>query len=230
MVVDIVPELLTNIQNDFNSRFNKSTKLNKIRKLIDDGNATYEDANEYAVEVGRLLAQSYKKYIKSDTLPDGKMYYNIAERILNPTLGNNHTLISKISADVQTSLNASYGIGIKGVEAPLQQNRINGIIERVATEEVFDNVAWILNEPIVNFSQSVVDSVIETNVDFHGKSGLSPKVIRTVRGHDPCEWCVAMAGEYKYPDVPKGVYARHDRCRCTVEYDPGDSKRKNVWS
>lgn len=230
MVVDIVPELLERIQKDFNTELNKSNKLIGIRLLIDSGDATYADANEYAVEVGEILARVFKRHLKADILPDGKMYYNIAERILTPTLGFNHTLISQASAEIQEVLNRTVGLGIKGIEAPLNQDRIDSIINRVSVEENYEDVAWILDEPIVNFSQSVVDDVIETNVNFHGESGLSPTVTRVAHGHDPCDWCREMEGTYKYPDVPDGIYGRHDRCRCTVEYDPGDSRRQNVWT
>jgi len=227
---DIVPELLEDIQKEFSKEINKSHKITRIRNLIDSGTATYEDANEYAVEIGEILARVFKKHLKVDVLPDGRMYYNIAERILNPTLGTNHNLIAKATAEIQEALNRSVGLGIKGIEAPINQARINSIINRVAVEEVFEDVAWILDEPIVNFSQSVVDDAIETNVNFHGQSGLSPTVTRRAHGHRPCEWCVSMAGTYKYPDVPRDVYKRHDRCRCTVEYDPGDSRRQNIWT
>lgn len=230
MAVDIVPELLDRIQKDFNTEINKSKKLERIRKLINEGTATYEEANEYAIEVGEILARVFNRHIKADVLPDGRMYYNIAERILDPTLGNNHNLISKASAEIQESLNQAHGLGIRGIEAPVNQDRIDSIINRVSVEEDFEEVAWILDEPIVNFSQSVVDDIIHTNVEFHGESGLSPTVTRIAHGHDPCDWCRAMEGTYKYPDVPEGVYGRHDRCRCTVEYDPGDSRRQNVWT
>lgn len=230
MAIDIVPELLDDIQRDFNKEFNNSKKLQEIRQMIDGGVATYEQANEYAIEVGEILAKAFKKNLRADVLPDGRMYYNIAERILNPTLGNNHRLVSEASAEIQEILNQSVGLGIKGIEAPVNQYRIDSIINRVSVEEEFENVSWILQEPIVNFSQSTVDDVIKTNVDFHGESGLSPTVVRKAHGHDPCDWCRAMEGTYKYPDVPDGVYGRHDRCRCTVEYDPGDSRRQNVWT
>lgn len=230
MVVDIVPELLNRIQKDFNTEFNKSSKLERIRKMIEEGTATYEEANEYAIEIGEILARVFKRHIKADVLPDGRMYYNIAERILNPTLGNNHNLISKASAEIQETLNRSVGLGIKGIEPPVNQYRIESIINRVSVEEEFENVAWILDEPIVNFSQSVVDDVIHTNVDFHGESGLNPTITRVAHGHSPCDWCRALEGVYKYPDVPEDVYHRHDRCRCTVNYDPGDSRKQNVWS
>ena len=45
-----------------------------------------------------------------------------------------------------------------------------------------------------------------------------------------CEWCRALAGTYSYPDVPKDVYRRHQRCRCTVDYYPGNGKIQNVHS
>lgn len=228
MALDIVPELLADIEKDFNDRFNRSNKLRNIRKLIDEGKATYADANEYAVEVGTILAQSFKNNISSDILPNERMYYNIAERILNPTLSNNQQLISRTTAEIQTTLNLLSGYGLRGLEATLNQDRIDGLIERVSTEELFDDVAWILDEPVINFSQSVVDDVLETNVNFQGESGLQPTITRTLVG-GACDWCVSVAGNYKYPNVPQDVYRRHDRCRCTVEYNQGDRKQ-NVWS
>ena len=229
MATDIVPELLENIQRDFNSRINKSTKLKSIQRAIENGTATYALANEYAVEVGSILAVVFKTHIKSDVLPDGHMYYNIAERILTPTLTENHVIVTRVSAEVQEQLNRSVGLGLKGIESPVNQHRIDSIINRVVAEEVFDDVAWILQEPIVNFTQSSVDETIKANVDFQGESGLSPKIIR-VTDADPCDWCRSLAGTYKYPNVPNDVYARHDRCRCTVEYDPGDARRQDIWT
>lgn len=230
MTTDIVPGLLEIIERDFNSKIRKSVKLKSLRKMIDSGTATYVQANQYAIEVGSILASVFKKHIKSDELPDGHMYYNIAERILMPTLSNNHKIITKISAEIQEQLNKSVGLGIKGIEAKFSRHRIESIINRITAEEKFDDVAWILQEPIINFTQSTVDETIKTNVDFQGESGLSPKVIRTTNYSDACDWCKEMAGEYKYPNVPNGVYARHDRCRCTVEYDPGDARKQNVWT
>ena len=227
---DIVPELLELIQKDFRYEINNNAKLKSIRKVIDEGSATYAEANEYAVEVGEILAKIFKRHIKSDILPDGKMYYNIAERLLNPTLNNNHKIVAKVSAEIQEILNKSAGLGLKGIEPQINQLRVDSIINRVANEELFDDVAWILDEPIVNFTHSVVDAAIKYNVSFQGESGLKPTVTRTVHGHKPCAWCRSMAGTFEYPNVPEDVYRRHDRCRCTVEYDPGNVRNQNVWS
>ena len=230
MAVDIVPELLEKIQRDFNTEIRRNKKLQRIREMIENGTATYEQAYEYAQEVGGALATTFERHIKSDVLPDGHMYYNIADRILNPTLQTNHIMVAAVSVEIQQILNRQAGLGLKGIEAPLNQHRIKSIIERVVAEEVFDDVEWMLAAPIVNFTQSVVDDTIQANAEFQYQSGLYPKIIRIVHGSEPCDWCKRVAGVYKYPDVPEDVYKRHDRCRCTVEYDPGDARRQNVWT
>ncbi len=229
MAADIVPELLDKIQRDFNTGLSKSSKIAAIRKAMDDGLATYADANEYAQEVGSILAQSFKKYITPETLPDGRMYFNIADRILTQTLGNNHKLIATASAEIQTQLNTAAGIGIKGIKVNLNKDRIKGLVDRVSSEIEFERIAWILDEPVINFSQSIVDDTIKANTEFHGKSGLPAKVTRIPEA-GACKWCREVAGEYAYPNVPDDVYRRHERCRCIVDYDPGTGKTQNVWS
>lgn len=233
MAADIVPELLENIERDFNTAIGRNNKLRSIREMIDNGTATYRQANEYAVEVGEILSRTFEAHITSETLPDGKMYYNIADRILNPTLSNNHIIVAGVAASIQDILNQSVGLGLRGIEPPINQYRIDSLINRISVEELFDDVAWILQEPIINFTQSVVDDTIKENVEFQGESGLRPKIIRSAHGNPPCDWCRSLQGVYSYPDVPGDVYRRHDRCRCTVEYHPGDAeeiRRQNVWT
>lgn len=230
MATDVVPELLENIQRDFNNAIRGNKKILDIQEMIENGTATYEQAYQYAQEVGEALAAAFEKHIKSDALPDGRMYYNIADRILNPTLNNNHIIVAGVAAAIQGVLNKQAGLGLRGIEAPLNQHRIKSIVERVVHEEVFDEVDWILAEPIVNFTQSVVDDTIKVNAEFQFESGLHPKIIRIAYGSPPCKWCRSIEGVYKYPDVPEDVYKRHDRCRCIVEYDPGDARKQNVWT
>jgi len=157
------------------------------------------------------------------------MYFNIADRILNATLGENHRLISDVTAQVQKIMNQPAGIGIKPITPKLNQDKIDGLVNRISSEENFDDVAWILDEPVVNYSQSVVDDAVESNAEFQTKAGLSPKIIRTSTEHC-CKWCEEVAGTYEYPNVPQDVFRRHERCRCTVDSLSGDWKRQNVHS
>lgn len=225
---DIVPELLDKIQKDFQDQVKKSNKLKALRKLIDDKQATYEQANEYAIEIGEILARSFKKHISSSVLPDGRMYYNIGERILNPTLTKNYELVTNITKEIQEELNRQLGIGLKVSVPKVDKGKIKGFVDRLSSE-AFDDVSWILQEPIINFTHNGVNDVLEANASFQANAGLKPKIKRTLVG-GACKWCVSLAGTYSYPDVPEDVYKRHERCRCTVEYIPDGVKRQNVWT
>lgn len=226
---DIGPELLEILQKEFSDNVEKNSEITRLMKLIKDGTADYKTVEDFAYCIGEALAKAFGDKLSSDILPDGRLYYNIAERVVRPLLEDDYKLISSAAADVQASLNAAAGIGIKAQKAELNHNRINGIIDKVSNAEHFDDVSWVLDEPVKNFSLSVVDETIRKNVEFHGKVGLTPKVIRKAE-HKCCKWCSLLAGEYTYPDVPDDVYRRHENCRCTVEYNPGDGKRQNVWT
>ena len=227
MIVDIAPELLETLQADFQKKFNSSEKIRRLNKAISKPDVNYVEANEFALEVGNILAEVYDNNLSSEILPNGKMYKNIAEKIIDPTMKQNYDLISLYAQTVQTSLNKEAGLGIKGIQAHLNQSRIDGVIKKVSEKDVFNESVSLLKESVINFSQSIVDDTIRENVDFHYKSGLQPKIIRKEAGNC-CEWCRAVVGKYSYPDVPKDVYRRHRYCRCTVEYYPGDGKRQDV--
>lgn len=226
---DLVPELLEVIAEEFEQRIHQSITLKNAMEILENKRATYLDAHDFAIEAGEILSDILQTKITADVLPDGKMYYNIADRILNTMLVKNYELISNFVSDVQTELNQNAGLRLKGKKPELNQNRIDGFIERLADEENFEAIKWLLADPIVNFSQSIVDDGIKTNANFHEKAGLSPKIIRRVSGH-ACEWCETLAGTYSYSNAPEDVYRRHERCRCTVDYNPGDGRKQDVWS
>ena len=227
MVEDIVPSLLKKIKAEFEKARLDSEILEELLEKLEENKANYLDANQYAIEIGEILSKALGSSLTNETLPDGKMYYNIAQRVLTDVLGRNHELVSDYAEQVQKNLNSEAKIGLAAQVPELNQDRIDGLVNRLASEESFDDVKWLLYDPIVNFSQSIVDDSIRKNVEFHHKVGLSPKIVRRVVGH-PCKWCKSLEGSYNYPEVPKDIYRRHDKCRCTVDYHPGNGKKQNV--
>lgn len=227
---DIVPDLLEAIQSDFENERLDSKKIQHLLKLLEENSATYLEANDYAIEIGELLSKVLNRHITAEILPDGKMYFNIADRVLNETLKNNYELIADYAETVQAQLNKKAGISLKSQRPQLNQERIDSLVNKLASKDNFDFVKFVLLEPIVNFSQSIIDDAIEANVDFHAKVGMSPKIIRTAVGK-ACKWCKSLEGIHDYHRLKnKDVFRRHDRCRCTVDYFPGDGKVKNVWT
>lgn len=226
---DITPGLIQAIKDEFASAYEKSDEIQKLLKKIQEGTATYEEARQYSVEVSKLIGSAYRKKISSANLPDGKMYYNIASRLLPETLDENYRLVADYAKRVQEQLNKKAGIGLRAQVAALDQDRVDGLVELATKGNQFDDVSGQLNAAIETFSQNIVDETIRKNVEFHGQSGLKPTVRRRATARC-CRWCSSLAGEYEYPQVPKDVYRRHENCRCSVLYDPGDGRKQNAWS
>lgn len=227
---DIAPDLLKKIRNSFLRNIKENPRASALLQKIEAGTAGYAQADDYAYEIGNALSDAFMENLSSASLPDGRMHQNIAEKVIAPLLREDHDMINKAAALVQKALNEAAGIGLKAQNAPVDAERIDGIVHRVSNETTFDDISWILVEPVKTFSQSIVDEVLKINVEFQGKLGLQPRIIRRAESKC-CEWCSGLAGSYDYPDVPKDVYRRHERCRCVVEYDPATGKRRqNVWS
>ena len=225
--VDISPELLNKIQNGFQRAFEADPEIKQLYRSVTDGSKTFSDANRFAVRTSEILSDQFRKHLSADVLPDGKFYYNIAQKILSPTLENNYTLISNICQDIQLNIYSNIGLGLQPMTAGVNKSRVNGLAWKASQYDTFDESAWLLAEPIVNFSQNVVDEFIQVNTDFQYDSGLDPKIIRTVVG-DCCEWCQNLAGTYDYDEVREtgnNVFRRHERCRCTVDYVLGRRKQ-----
>jgi hypothetical protein len=216
-MTDIAPELLEQIRATFLKNLGDATVTDQ----------TYQGATDYALQVGQALSDAFRQHLSGDILPDGKMYWNIAERVIRPLLEEDHSLVSVATRSVQQALNEAAGIGLRAQAATLDSDRVDGLLQRLCAAEQYDDIAWLLDEPVKTFSLSVVDDTLQSNMEFQGKAGLSPKIVRRSESKC-CKWCSSLAGTYTYPNVPKDVYRRHENCRCTVEYVPAGVKRQNV--
>lgn len=218
---DISPELLKQIQEDF------AELTAGIQEEVKSGRMSYEEAYGAAFEVGSMLSSAFNANINADVLPDGRMYFNIANKVVLPMLREEHDLVSQAAVVAQQNANRAAGIGIKALPAEFDEDRAKGIIDRVSSQP-FDEVSWMLDEPVKSFAKNVVDRTLQKNVEFQGQSGLHPKIVRRASA-GACEWCQEVAGTYEYPYVPDDVYRRHANCDCTTEYVDG-GKYQDVWS
>lgn len=224
MVEDIGKELCFAVKKDVLGKIKANPKLLALDQKVIKGLASYEDAYSYAEIVGTLVSDSLKAHITADVLPDGKMYYNIAQSILRPVLTSNYEQVARYSAGVQTALNKKAGLFIKGVESDVDVKRLDGLIDKISDADDFKKVKWLLDDPIINYSQHAVDRTQKANLDLHAEMGLHPKIKRVSTGKC-CKWCQSLVGTYEYPyDVPADVYKRHRGCRCMVLYNPDNGQ------
>lgn len=227
-MADISPQLIDEIKSQFNALLQDDKQLKGLEEILKSGQSTYEDADHYAERIGELMGGAMQKTLSGDVLPDGKMYYNIADKVLNQTMADSHKVASDFVSETQTALNHRANLNMKGVKVPIHQDRIDGMVQHLADAESFDDtVAEWLRVAQVTYHKAIVTDSVKHNAEMHYEAGLNPKIKR--RWFGGCDWCRALAGTYDYPDgVPDDVYRRHGNCHCIVEYFPGNGRRQDV--
>ena len=227
-MLDMAPELLQQIQLDWNSNLKNDAEIKNLIEKVNGGKASYKEVEDLSYRIGKDLSKALGDNITEDILPNGHVPQNVAEKILHPTLNNAHNLVTNVAVKVQDDMNSAAGINLKAQKTDYDKERAEGLVHRL-TNGQFEDTKWILDEPVTLFVQAVADNTLKKNVDFQAHSGLKPRIIRSAGGKC-CDWCADLEGTYDYGSEPKDVYRRHERCQCTVDYNPGNGKRQDVWS
>lgn len=219
MKEDIAPELIKSVNKDFEKNIDNDT-VKSLEEKAAQGKASYEDAYKYAEKIGEARSKALQGNVTPEALPDGKMYYNIADRLMNDSLSTDHDMVAEYAVKAQEAANRKAGIGLKAQKADLEQDRIDSFVNGLCGPEGFpiEEVAWKMGEPVVTHARTVVDSTIKKNAEFQHKAGIRATVTRKAAPRC-CDWCTDLEGDYTYPNVPGEVFQRHDRCKCTVEYN-----------
>lgn len=229
MVKDVVPELQDQIGTRFRSSILRDRTLQRVGKRIETGRADLSDAHAFAERLGFNLSDALVGTLTQENLPNGTLYYNIAERTVIPALENNYELVNEAATTIQKTIDQQVGIGLGSVRADFPLERIQNLIDKMTADDItYEQVIRWLMEPIVNNSEAFADDYIRANADFRAKAGLRTKITRRV-ANNCCDWCAAMAGTWIYGSEPPDIYRRHEYCRCTVTYQ-SDKISQNVWS
>ena len=228
-MADIAPELYEKIKESFEDNTKSDKKLNSLLKKLANGKATQEDISTYAEHIGSASSKALLEHMTADNLPDGRIYWNIAERTIKPSLKANYDKVNDYATQVLGVLDKADNIGLKAVQGEYPSERIKAIEDAACmVDKTLEEARKVLGEPVCNTTMTFADDFIKVNSEFRYKAGLSPKIIRT-DSHGCCKWCANLAGVYDYEAVRNGsdVFRRHDNCRCTVIFQNG-SKRQNV--
>lgn len=227
---DIGTELLENIREDFYNKCKADNFIQKILKEVDNDTATLEDISLLSRQLGFRLSSSLSVYVKPENLPDGRLYYNIANTILSETLKDNYEIINSAVAEVQRAIDKKANINIKPQQAAFPTERVNALVNSVSAENITQEVSKRrLDSPVRNITESFYNDYVEANVKFRSKAGLKCYIIRDSH-NGCCKWCTNLAGKYEYPDnVPKDIYRRHDNCGCDVTF-VSVKGFQDVWS
>lgn len=230
-MTDVVPELKKAIDTSFQSNMMKDRQIAGISKRIRDGTATLVDGHRYAERVGENLSKALTANLTAETLPDGKLYYNIAKRTVIPSLESDYQLVNETAVKIQAIVDGKSKVGLKAVKAKFPDERIKDLIDKMTEDEIEleEALRW-LKEPIVNNSEAFFDDYIKVNADFRSEAGMKTTITRLTEPKC-CEWCEGLGGTFEYGKEPADIYRRHEFCRCDVVFESRKTQtRQNVWT
>ena len=223
-------------ERSFLRRLATDKRLRQIANRVRDG-TSYEPAHEYSVRVGELMSESFEENTKTLAY----MSKEVAQEVIPPVMKYGHDAVSIAAKTVQENMNAADGIAVGVPDIPFESNRIEGIVNKVSNYSDFDRAKWLFGEPMVNYTQSVVDQAVRINAQQTSKLGIEAYIVRKAEAAEtrrrkkgkgtyavPCPWCSALAGRYLYGSEPHDVYRRHEECRCKLTFERGKF-RQNVW-
>lgn len=135
MEKDIVPALWEKIESTFTASCSADPLIKSLVEKNAKGNATQGDLFTYAKRLGVHASKSLTIHINLEDLPDGRLYWNIAERTVGRMLEIVHSKVNDYGIEVLSSENESRGIRIKGVSADYPEERVRAMISKLTTLE-----------------------------------------------------------------------------------------------
>lgn len=217
---DIGKELYKRVRADFERRLKSDKRPPKDMRGVSD----------YSARVGRYLAEAIAANVTEDALPGGRLYYNIAESILEPSLRTNYELVNDTAAEVQRLLDERQGLHIKPARAEYPAERVQTVIGAASEEGIeFDRALRRMTSPAENITQSFADDFMQANAAQRSRAGFDTFIERQ-GGLNCCPWCAGLVGVFAYPKgLPKEVFARHDNCTCSVTYGTKGGAGTNLF-
>ena len=130
---DIVPELYRQILTDFNSQVALDPWIKAFNKRLKVGEATQEEAQEYAGRLGKHAASALNSSLRAENLPDGRIYWNIAKRTIEPILKKVTEMVNGAMVSIIKAEHKKKRIGIKPVGAEFNQDRCDAILNKIVS-------------------------------------------------------------------------------------------------
>ena len=222
--VDIGPELYAEIEKKFKSEIQADSKISGVVKRVNGKKASPKDITMAAERLGGHASNALKKVLTPDRLPEGKMYWNIAEKTVKPLMQTVYDIVNTLAVGQRRGADIGKGLKIGISMGTKPDERIRTLLGFAANSNTPEELANALDIPVKTTALDYVDDFEKKNAEVRNGMGFKQYVVREYdgvglnNGKEPCEWCIQRAGTWSYQDaVDHGVFERHNGCGCTIE-------------
>jgi len=200
----------------------KDSELSRFRKLIENGQSSYDAAQKYSERSGQLAKEVILKVGNGDV--------ETVQAILRPVLEMNYEDVIYVSAQAQTAAYKAVEVNLKVATVSYDDTYAQKIFSKL---ENYDDVVEgleSLNNDFISASQSYSDKVSRKSSEFMNNSGFEVLVTREYdnvgihttdkSGGEVCQWCLDRCGvDIPYDEAyDMGMFERHPGCGCVITY------------
>lgn len=233
---DVAPELYSEIQKLYTQSVRSDSKIMGIVSKVKEGKGTQSDLRVMSERLGKHASDALKQVLKVDRLPDGKLYWNIAERTIKPTLEQMHSTVNAIASLEKRAEDIQHGIKLALKTGGDPSWRINEVMNFASNSVSQTELTNALTEPVKTTVLDFLDDFEKINAKTRAEAGIKQYVIREYDGvglkAGDCHWCIERAGTWTYQEaIDNGVFERHPGCGCSIEvvYEDGLAEKQTDW-
>lgn len=110
---DVAPELLEKLNKTFGQKVAIDPQIRSYKKKLEAGKLTERDCALYIRKVVSIASASVTDVMKPKNLPDGKLYWNIAEAVIVPFLKGVIVQMNNIAISMMKDSDKKQNINIK---------------------------------------------------------------------------------------------------------------------
>lgn len=133
---DVAPELLEKLNKTFGQKVVIDPQIRSYKKKLEAGKLTERDCALYIRKVVSIASTSVTDVMKPKNLPDGKLYWNIAEAALVPFLKNVINQMNDIAVKTMKDSDRKKNINIKVKRIRYPEGQIQSYLNMVVNNSL----------------------------------------------------------------------------------------------
>lgn len=129
MAADIAPELYEKLHTEFELNIKRNKRIQSFLKKGDK--ATQREVSLYSADLGQCTADALIHVLSEDNLPNGKLYWNIAQKTIIPLLKEAYEMVMAAAEAVQKREDKELEISLNPIRPEFPEERVNGLIDKL---------------------------------------------------------------------------------------------------
>ena len=227
--VDVAPELAAKINSIYDEALKNDKTIVRLGTKLQTKPLSASEIRTLSERLGRHASDALREVLTPEALPDGRVYWNIAERTIKPLLEKVYATENAVQKASQLLIDKDAGVHIAISNGVNPADRINEVLNFAVDSKTGEQISNALNDPVKTTALDFMDDFNKANAELRSGMGFKLTVVREYDGvglgggRRPCNWCIGRAGTWTYEEAKeRGVFERHVGCGCTIEVVSSD--------